>query len=56
MSLTDMKVFKDKFGYGGITPTVCKSLRVKNDQANLRNELRWKDPEDTYINGFLIST
>lgn len=56
MSLTDMKIFKEKFGYGGITPTVCKALRVKNDQANLRNELRWKDPEDTYINGFLIST
>ena len=56
MSLTDMKVFKDKFGYGGITPTTCRALRVKNDQANLRNELRWKDPEDTYINGFLIST
>ena len=56
MSLTDMKVFKEKFGYGGITPTLCTGLRVKNDQANLCNSLRWKDPEDTYINGFLVSS
>ena len=54
MSLVDNYAYRKAFGYGGITPDRCKSLRIERTTSS--NILSWKDPEDTYIENKLVSS
>lgn len=54
MSLVDNYAYRKAFGYGGITPDRCKSLRIERTASS--NILSWKDPEDTYIENKLVSS
>ncbi|MDD3137682.1 MAG: hypothetical protein PHX08_01755 [Lachnospiraceae bacterium] len=55
MSIVDNLAFKNKFGYGGITPQLCKNLQ-KTIGTDRRITLTWTDPGDTFIDGILVSS
>lgn len=54
MSLSEMVGFKNNFGYGGIAPKLCGVLIATQSDDGV--ELRWSDPDDTYVNGALITS
>jgi len=56
MSYSELEGYRRKFGYGGVASSNCSGLKIKYDSSNTAWVLSWKDPEDTYIDGQLISS
>lgn len=56
MSVVDNYVYAQQFGYGGIAPQLCSGLTFDIDETERTITLKWSDPEDTYINGILLSS
>ena len=52
MSYGEMVGFKNKFGYGGITPLPCSKLVVKHENESA--SIKWNDSKDTIIDGNLL--
>ncbi|MDD3415475.1 MAG: hypothetical protein PHY47_15945 [Lachnospiraceae bacterium] len=56
MSVVDNVIYAKQFGYGGVAPQLCTGLTMFQDEESKTVTLKWGDPEDTYINGILISS
>ena len=41
-------------GGGGLPPSVCRNMVINTNNSTVN--LKWQDPDDTYINGYYLST